>query len=101
MQLQCISMTAPIEEKEALPPTKECKNLNDKDENDGSRSIHGSDPSGLSKNITLTPQSLSPQMNSAYNASQDLKERAQDWVEARSPNSGTADRAKVLKLCSE
>ncbi|KAM3588676.1 hypothetical protein VKS41_001117 [Umbelopsis sp. WA50703] len=62
MQLQCISMTAPIEEKEALPPTKECKNLNDKDENDDS---------------------------SAYNASQDLKERAQDWVEARSPNSGT------------
>ncbi|KAJ2963582.1 hypothetical protein NQZ79_g1420 [Umbelopsis isabellina] len=82
-------MTAPLEETNATQPPKDSRILHVKDENEDSKSIYENESSRLSEGITLTPQSLSPQMSSTHNASQEPKKKTQNGTEARTPNSDT------------
>ncbi|KAG2175722.1 hypothetical protein INT43_001369 [Umbelopsis isabellina] len=82
-------MTAPMEEKDASQYPKPSRGLHVKDENYGSISRQENEPPGLSEGITLTPQSLSPQMSSTHTVSQEPKENMRNGTEARSPSSDT------------
>lgn len=85
-------MTASIEEKAVSQSPKNNRSLHIKDENDDSKAIHENEPSGRSKVITITPQSLSPQTSSTISAFLGPKEKTQNGTEARSPSSGMLGR---------